>query len=61
MFRFNSSILFVVLSVLTGCSAQLERPQEREPAPVEQKREPRPTSVPTFNYRPGGGLMIEGR
>jgi hypothetical protein len=61
MVRFKSSILFVVLTVLIGCSAQLESPQEQEPGGVEQKEEQRPSSVPTFRYRPGAGLMIEGR
>jgi hypothetical protein len=61
MVRFNSSILFVVLTVLIGCSAQLERPKEQEPNRGEQKEEQRPPSVPTFGYRPGAGVIIEGR
>jgi outer membrane biogenesis lipoprotein LolB len=61
MVRFKSAILFVVLTVLTGCTAQLEAPQEQEPSPVEQKEEQKPPSAPTFRYRPGAGLMIEGR
>jgi hypothetical protein len=61
MVRFNSSILFVVLTVLIGCSAQLERPKEQEPNRGEQKEEQRPPSVPTFRYRPGAGVIIEGR
>jgi hypothetical protein len=61
MVRFQPSILFVVLTVLTGCSAQLERSKEQEPNRVEQKEEQTPSSVPTFRYRPGAGLTIEGR
>jgi hypothetical protein len=61
MVRFKSSILFVVLTMLIGCSAQLERPEEQEPNRGEQKEEQRPPSVPAFRYRPGAGLMIEGR
>jgi outer membrane biogenesis lipoprotein LolB len=60
MVRFQPSILFVVLTVLTGCSAQLERSKEQEPKRVEQKEEQTPSSVPTFRYRPGAGLTIEG-
>jgi hypothetical protein len=61
MVRFTSAILFVVLTVLIGCSAQLERPEQQEPDRGKQKEEQRPPSVPTFRYRPGAGLMIEGR
>jgi hypothetical protein len=61
MVRFNPSIWFGVLTVLIGCSAQLGPPQEQEPNRVEQKKEQRPHSVPTFTYRPGAGLTIEGR
>jgi hypothetical protein len=61
MLRFKSLILFVVLTMPIGCSTQLERPQDQESSQVEQKKEQRPPSVPTFTYRPGSGLMIEGR
>jgi hypothetical protein len=61
MVRFNPSIWFVVLTVLNGCSAHLQPPQEPEPSGVEQQEEKRPPSVPTFRYRPGAGLTIEGR
>jgi PBP1b-binding outer membrane lipoprotein LpoB len=61
MLRFKSAILFVVLTVLIGCSAQLEPSQEQEPSPVEHKEEQKAPSAPTFRYRPGAGLMIEGR
>jgi hypothetical protein len=61
MVRFNPCIWFVVLTLLNGCSAHLEPLQEQEPRRVEQKEEQRPPSVPTFRYRPGAGLTIEGR
>ena len=61
MVRFNQPIWFVVLTVLIGCSAHLEPPQEQEPKRVEQKEEQRPLSVPAFRYRPGAGLTIGGR
>ncbi len=61
MVRFKSTILFVVVMVLIGCSAQLERPEGQEPNRGEQKEEQRTPSVSTFRYRPGAGLMIEGR
>ena len=52
MVRFNPPIWFVVLTVLSGCSAHLEPPQEQEPRRVEQKEEERQPSVPTFRYTP---------
>jgi hypothetical protein len=61
MVRFNPSIWFVVLTLLNGCSVHLEPPQQEAPSRVEQKEEQRPRSVPTFRYRPGAGLTIEGR
>ena len=62
MVRFKSSILFVVLMTLIGCSAQVvESPQEQEAKGAEQKEDQRPHAVPTFTYRPGAGLTIEGR
>jgi len=50
MNRLKSAILFVVLPVLTGCSAQVERPKEQEPNRGKQKEEQRPPSAPTFRY-----------
>jgi hypothetical protein len=61
MVQFKTSFLLVVLAVSTGCSAPVERSKEQEPDRVEQKEEPRPSSVPAFRYRPGAGLTIEGR
>jgi hypothetical protein len=61
MVRFKSAILFVALTVLVSCSVQRERPEEQEAKPGEQKEEKQPASFPTFRYRPGAGLTIEGR
>ena len=58
---FRSLILFILFTVLIGCSAQIERPEQQESNRAEQKEDQRPASVPTFRYRPGAGLMIEGR
>jgi hypothetical protein len=53
-------MLFVVLTALAGCSAQQERPEEQETKQSEQKEEKPPGSFPTFRYRPGAGVTIEG-
>ena len=61
MIRVKSAILLAVLLAVIGCGAQLERQDERVLAPSEEEQEQRQRSVPTFTYRPGAGLMIEGR
>jgi hypothetical protein len=61
MIRLKSLVFFVVLTALMGCSAQLERAEEQVPTQGKQREEQRPASVPTFKYRPGAGLMIEGQ
>lgn len=62
MVRFKAAIVLFTFSALLGCSAQTERPEEQQEAsPAKEKKEQRPSSMPTFTYRPGGGLMIEGR
>jgi hypothetical protein len=61
MVRFKLLILFLGLTVLIGCSAQRERPEEQVSNRGKQKEEQRPASVPTFTYRPGAGLTIEGQ
>jgi len=61
MIRVKAAIFLAVLLALIGCSAQLERPDERVLAPSKEEQEQRLRSVPTFTYRPGAGLMIEGR
>lgn len=62
MIRFNSVIAVLVFTGLVGCSAQLgERPKEQEAGRAKQEEDRKPSSMPTFTYRPGAGLMIEGR
>jgi hypothetical protein len=61
MLRFKSAILLFTFSALVGCSAPIERPEEpQETGRANEKKEQRPSSMPSFTYRPGGGLMIEG-
>jgi PBP1b-binding outer membrane lipoprotein LpoB len=60
MVPFKLPVVFVVFTLLMGCSARLAPPQEQESGRVEQKEKQKPPSVPTFTYRPGAGLMIEG-
>jgi hypothetical protein len=62
MIRFKSVISVLLFTALIGCSAQLvERPKEQDVSRAKQKEERKPSSMPTFTYRPGAGLMIEGR
>ena len=62
MMRLKSVIAFVLFTALVGCSAQLvEPPKEQEASQAKQEEERTPSSIPTFTYRPGAGLMIEGR
>ena len=62
MRRFKSVIAALLFTSLIGCSAQLvERPKEQEASQAKQEQERKPSSMPTFTYRPGAGLMIEGR
>jgi hypothetical protein len=62
MIRFKSVIAVLLFTALTGCSAQLvELPKEQEASRAKLEEERKPSSMPTFTYRPGAGLMIEGR
>jgi hypothetical protein len=62
MIRFKSVISVLLFTALIGCSAQLvERPKEQDVSQTKQEEERKPSSMPTFTYRPGAGLMIEGR
>jgi hypothetical protein len=60
---FSKSVIAVlVFTALVGCSAQLvERPKEQDVGRAKQEEDRKPSSMPTFTYRPGAGLMIEGR
>jgi hypothetical protein len=58
--------LFQVIAVflftaLIGCAQLVERPKEQEVSRTKQEEDRKPSSTPTFTYRPGSGLMIEGR
>ena len=60
--RFKSVIAGFFFAALVGCSAPLaERPKEQEAGRAKQEEDRKPSSMPTFTYRPGAGLMIEGR
>ena len=62
MIRFKLVIAVLVITALIGCSAQLvERPTDQDVSRAKQEEERKPSSMPTFTYRPGAGLMIEGR
>ena len=62
MIRFKSVIVVLLFTALIGCSAQLvEGPKEQEASRAKQEEERKPSSMPTFTYRPSAGLMIEGR
>ncbi len=56
-------LLLIVLPVLSGCAVQQAEPTQKPEASraEDQQEEEKPTSFPTFTYRPGGGLKIEGR
>jgi len=61
MTRFKSVIAVLLFTVLIGCSAQLvERPKEQEISGAKQEEKRKLSSMPTFTYRPGADLMIEG-
>jgi hypothetical protein len=62
MMRFKSVIAVFVFTALVGCSAQVvEYRKEQEAGRAKQEEDRKPSSMPTFTYRPGAGLMIEGR
>jgi hypothetical protein len=60
--RFTSIIAIFLSVALGGCSAQLvEPPQEQGTSRAIDEQDRKPSSIPTFTYRPGAGLIIEGR
>ena len=62
MIRFKSVMAVLLFTALVGCSAQVvERPKEQEVSRTKQEEDRKLSSMPTFTYRPGSGLMIEGR
>ena len=61
MIRVKSVIVVFLFTTFIGCSAQLtERSKEEGGSRAKQEEERKPSSIPTFTYRPGAGLMIEG-
>jgi hypothetical protein len=61
MIRVKSAISLGALLTLIGCGAEVKRPDEQVLVPSKEEQEQRQRSMPTFTYRPGAGLMIEGR
>jgi len=61
MIRVNSVIVAFLFTAIIGCSAGVvEGTKEQEASRAKQDEDRKPSSVPTFTYRPGAGLMIEG-
>ena len=62
MIRVNSVIVGFLFSTIIGCSAQLVKgTKEQAVSRAKQAEDRKPSSMPDFTYRPGAGLMIEGR
>jgi hypothetical protein len=61
MIRVKSAISLSVLLTLIGCGPEINRPDKQVLVPSKEEQEQRQRSMPTFTYRPGAGLMIEGR
>ena len=60
MIRVKSGIGVFLFTAIIGCSAQLsEAPEGQEASRAKQEQDRKPSSMPTFTYRPGAGLMIE--
>jgi hypothetical protein len=61
MIRVKPVIVIMLITASIGCSAEIvERPKEQEASRAKQEEDRKPSSIPTFTYRPGAGLMIEG-
>jgi len=61
MFQLTLGLSLAGLLLLGGCVAQLPRSENQGLAPKEQEEEQRKPAIPTFTYRPGAGMIIEGR
>ena len=62
MTRVNSVIVGILFTAIIGCSAQSVQPlTEQEQIRGKQEEDRKSPSIPTFTYRPGAGLTIEGR
>jgi hypothetical protein len=61
MIRIQSVMGVFLFTAIIGCSAELvETPKVQEAGRAKQEEDRKPSSIPTFTYRPGAGLMIEG-
>ena len=62
MMRGKAVSVIILFTACMGCSAQVvERSKEQEASLPKQEQYRKSSSPPTFTYRPGAGLMIEGR
>jgi hypothetical protein len=62
MIRFTAVSVILLFNACIGCSAQVvERPKQQEASRPKQEEVRKSSSTPTFTYRPGAGLIIEGR
>jgi hypothetical protein len=60
MIRVESVMGVFLFTAIIGCSAQLpEAPKGQEASRAKQEEDRKPSSIPTFTYRPSAGLMIE--
>jgi hypothetical protein len=57
----KSAILLAVLLALIGCGVDIEPTDKQSMIPAKEEQEKKLSRVPTFTYRPGAGLIIEGR
>jgi len=53
MIRVNAVIVVFLFPAIIGCSAK------QAASRAKQAEDRKPSSIPTFTYRPGAGLMIE--
>jgi hypothetical protein len=61
MIRIKSVIVDMLFTAIIGCSAQPVQPlTEQEQIRAKQEEDRNSPSIPTFTYRPGAGLTIEG-
>jgi hypothetical protein len=60
MQRINWAIVVVIVTAIIGCSSQLTDAPKGQEASRAKEEDRKPSSIPTFTYRPGSGLMIEG-
>ena len=60
--RVKAVSVILLFTACTGCSTlHMERSKEEEASRPKQQEDRKSSTTPTFTYRPGAGLMIEGR